>query len=583
MTAPDALGVRFEPQRASRAGDFSAPFPFWMLPMLLVLACTGPAPADLVLTHGAIYTEDATRSWAEAVAVRGGRIVYLGTAQGAQPYIGRGTRVLDLRGRMVLPGFQDGHVHALGSGVELTECVLFDAETPAAVADSIRRYAAAHPDAKWIRGSGWQLPVFRDANPTAAFLDLLVPDRPAILLAADGHSAWVNSRALRLAGISRDTPDPPNGRIERDRRTGAPTGTLRESAADLVAKLLPDYTPTEYEEGLRRALALANRYGITALYEANADEPKLAAYAALDRKGELTARVTVAMQTDPAKGEEQIARLEEWKRKYSTPRVHPIAAKIFADGVIEAGTAALLVPYLGQGSDRGTTNLEPEAMDRLVAALDRAGFQVHVHAIGDRAIRMTLDAFEHARAVNGVRDSRHLIAHLELIDPADIRRFRELGVVADFQPLWAFPDEYITELTIPKLGPARSRWLYPIGSVLATGAVVIGGSDWSVSSLNPLDAIQTGVTRRDLEDPPGPAWIPEEVASLPDMLAAYTINGAWATFQDRETGSIEVGKAADLIVLDRNLFALQREGIHSARVVLTLLEGVEVFRDPAAP
>lgn len=541
-----------------------------------------PRPADLVLRHGAVYTMAAARTWAEAVAIADGRIVYVGPDSGVQAWIGAGTTVVDLQGKLVLPGFHDSHVHPVTGGIELGECNLNDLTTQEQILDAIRRYAEQHPSVPWIRGGGWQLPIFPQANPHKSLLDQIVPDRPVYLTAADGHSAWVNSRALEVAGITKETPDPPRGRIERDPRTGEPTGTLREEAASLVAKHLPAYTLEDYVQGLRRGLEKANRFGITSLQEASAEaENILRAYAELDRRGELTARVVAALRVDPAQGVAQIPRLVELRKKYQGRRLRATAVKIFADGVIEAQTAAVLEPYVGHPGNYGKANWEPETLKQVVTALDREGFQIHIHAIGDRAIRLALDALEAARSANGSRDSRHHIAHLELIHPQDLPRFRQLGVIANFQPMWAYADPYITQLTLPVLGPERSRWLYPIASLIKTGAVMVCGSDWSVSSMNPLDAIQVAITRRGLNDGPGPAWIPQEVVDLSTMLAGYTINGAYLAFQEAETGSIEVGKAADLIVLDRNLFEMPAEKIHQAKVLLTLLEGKEVFRDPA--
>jgi predicted amidohydrolase YtcJ len=283
----------------------------------------------------------------------------------------------------------------------------------------------------------------------------------------------------------------------------------------------------------------------------------------------------------PSRGTSQIAELVARRARFRSPHLRATMAKIFADGVIESHTAALLAPYLDTPGNAGPMNVRPGLLDTLVTSLDSAGFQIHVHAIGDRAIRSTLDALELARQKNGVRDTRPTIAHLELIDPADVPRFRELGVAPNFQSLWAFEDSYIRDLTVPQLGPERSRWLYPINSVLKTGAVVVGGSDWPVSSMNPLEAIQVGVTRRDPGAPPGPAWIPEETASLADLLAMYTINGAWLAHAEHETGSIEAGKSADLIVLDKNLFAIPASEIHAAHVLLTMLQGKVVWRDPS--
>lgn len=535
--------------------------------------------ADMVFRNGAIYTLDAARSWAEAVAVSRGRIVYVGTERGVRAWIGRQTVVIDLQGRMLLPSFHDSHVHPVSGGIELGECQLTELTTEAQILAAVRRYADEHPREPWIRGSGWQLPLFADANPHKSLLDKIVSDRPVFLSAADGHSAWVNSRALEVAGITKATPDPKPGRIERDPGTGEPTGTLREDAMELVAKHLPAYTPDDYLNGLRRGLEMANRFGITSFQEASASENMLKAYAALDRRGQLTARVVAALSVDPARGVSQVPRLIELRRQYQGRRLRATATKIFADGVIEARTAALLEPYLGSDGDRGKANVEPEVFKPLAAALDREGFQIHVHAIGDRAIRNALDAFEFAYTENGRRDARHHIAHIELFDPADIGRFRQLGVIANFQPLWAYADTYITKLTQPLLGPERSRWLYPIHSLAKSGAVLACGSDWSVSSMNPLEAIQVAITRRGLDAGPGPAWIPEETADLAEMLAGYTINGAYVNFEEAVTGSIEAGKAADLIVLDRNLFATPPHEIGKARVLLTLLEGKAVYRD----
>ncbi|HXI20268.1 MAG TPA: amidohydrolase, partial [Gemmatimonadales bacterium] len=391
---------------------------------------------------------------------------------------------------------------------------------------------------------------------------------------------WVNSRALALAGITRDTPDPPNGRIERDRGTGEPSGTLRESAVELVARLLPPYGLEDRIGAARRALHEANRFGITAITDADAGPEYLEAYHALDERGELTARVTAALHSEKAPVSEETGRLVALRAQYAGgSRLTVNMVKFFEDGVVEARTAALLAPYLDRPGYTGTLNYEPADLAARITALDREGFQIHVHAIGDRAIRVALDALARAREVNGPDDARPIIAHLEVVDPADIPRFRTLGVTACFQAYWAQADDYITRLTEPALGPARSRWLYPIASFMNQGDIVVGGSDWTVSSLNPLDAIQVAITRRDVDGPPGPAWIPQETVDLPRMLAAYTITAAYATRQERETGSIETGKLADLIVLDRNLFAIPVTEIHRAKVLLTLLEGSEVWRD----
>jgi predicted amidohydrolase YtcJ len=546
-----------------------------------ISGCVTRAPehpaADLVLRGGRVHTMDDARSEAEAVAVHDGEIVFVGPDRDVEAFVGPQTKVLELDGKMVLPGFQDSHVHPVTGGIELEQCNLNGLLTAEAVFERVRSCATDNPDRAWIVGGGWDLPLFPDANPQRAALDETVPDRPVYLSSADGHSAWVNAKALEAAGVSAKTPDPPNGRIERDKK-GAPSGVLRESAMDLVARHLPKLTPEDYVEGLKRGLAMANRFGITSFVEADAHDDVLQAYATLAQSGGLTARVRISLAVDPARDESQVADLVA-KRDAHAPLLRADSAKIFADGVIEARTAALLEPYVGL-RHRGKLNYEPERLDRIVAALDHERFQVHIHAIGDWAIRASLDAFEYARKQNGVRDSRHQIAHLELIDPSDIPRFEALGVVADFQPLWAFADTYITDLTEPALGPERSRWLYPIKSVADTGAVVAAGSDWSVSSMNPLDGIQVAITRRDLTAGAGPAWIPEEVVDLDTILAAYTRAGAYVQHEETLTGTIEVGKRADVIVLDRNLFDIPPQEIHDAKVLLTLFDGKPVYQDP---
>lgn len=533
-------------------------------------------PAEVVLTGGAVYTMDARRSWAQAVAIRGGRIVYVGSDAGARPWVGPATRVVRLGGRMVLPGFQDAHVHPVSGGIELGQCDLNNLETRERIVEKVR--ACAQEGRPWVVGGGWALPAFPGGAPTRELLDSLAPDRPAYLSAADGHSAWVNSEALRRAGITAATPDPVGGRIERD-ATGEPTGTLRESATDLVARLLPAITPAERLAGLRRALALFAGYGLTAVQEANAGRAALEAYREAERSGALTLRVAAALTTDPERGPEQVAGLVKLREEFTSARLRPTAAKIFADGVIEARTAAMLEPYLDRPGQRGEPNLPKGRLDALVARLVENGFAVHIHAIGDGAVRSGLDALEAAGARAGA-DGRHQLAHIEVIDAKDVPRFRALGVIANFQPLWAQADTYVTELTVPALGPERSRRLYPIADVAAAGGLIAFGSDWSVSFPNPLEGIQVAVTRQAPKAPRSPPLLPEQAIDLPAALAAYTIGAAQANGFAQDTGSLEAGKAADLIVLSTNLFDLPSDQIATARVLLTLVEGRPVFRSP---
>jgi hypothetical protein len=365
---------------------------------------------------------------------------------------------------------------------------------------------------------------------------------------------------------------------------------------DLVARHVPPPTLAERCAALRRAIDLAARFGVVSFQEAHADAEVLETYVELERRGELWPTVTASLAIDldrwVERREEEIERLRALRAAHPGPRLRATAVKVFADGVVESGTAALLAPYLAGHAHAhahsheggcGALDLEPEELARLLGELDGAGFQIHVHAMGDRAARAALDGLERTRARHGGRDARHHLTHLQLVDPLDVPRFRALGVAANVQPLWAYPDRYITEMTEPVLGPERSRRIYPFGSLARSGAMVVGGSDWSVSSLDPLPAIEVAVRRRAPGAPDGEAWIPQERLELDTALAAYTIRGAWLAFRERETGSLETGKRADLVVLERNLFAVPPREIHAARVVLTLCAGREVYRDPALP
>jgi predicted amidohydrolase YtcJ len=565
--------------------------PIYMSLLLAATGCTTPSgtdsgPADLVLRGGAVYTVDAARSWAEAVAVRGERIVYVGSDDGASAYIGPRTRVVDLDGKMVLPGFQDAHIHPPESGLSYLACPLYDLTTRDEYMQAVAECAKRQPDTPWIWGEGWSLSAFAPTGiPEKRLLDEILPDRPVYLISRAAHTAWVNSKALEIAGITKETPDPPGGRIDRDPVTGEPVGSLQESAMELVGDHLPAHTDAEIEAGLRYALKLLNAYGITSFQDAMVDlDPdsryrSLDAYRSLDESGDLTARVVLSLLWDEEKGEEQLPALIEARRNATRGRVRATTVKIFQDGVIEAQTAALLEPYVGTDGDTGMALIDPALLERYVTRLDAEGFQVHFHAIGDAAIRHCLNAVEAARDKNGVRDSRHHISHIQLFHPDDIPRFRELGVAANFQPLWAYADEYINELTLPILYPGAERWNYPIGSLVRSGAVVAFGSDWSVSSANPLEEMEVAVTRMDPEGGGGEPFIPEERINLRDAIAAFTINAAYVNFQEDSTGSIEPGKLADLIVVDRNLFEIDPTELSDAKVLLTLLGGQPVHGD----
>lgn len=548
------------------------------LPLALLGCGTRPPFADLVFINGAILTMDTVQATAEAVAVHEGRIVYVGSTDGAQRWIGTRTQVVDLGGKTLLPGFQDAHVHPISSGVEMAGCELGSAESLEQVRAKVASCAASLAPGEWLVGSNWALPIFPDANPSRELLDSLAPGRPAYLSAADGHSGWANSEALRLAGITRGTKDPANGRIERDAR-GAPSGTLRESAMELVSSLIPAPTADQRREGLARALTLLHAAGVTSFMEASARRQDLETYQDLDRRGELTARVAVSMYADPTLGMEQVDSFVAWRSAFASPRVRPMAVKVFQDGVIEAQTAAMLAPYEGHGQEAGTPIWPAERLDSLVERLVDRDLTVHIHAIGDRGVRMALDAIQRAETAKPRGTRRHQITHLQVIDSADIGRFAALNVVADFQALWAYPDQYIVDLTWPVLGPERSRWLYPIGSVARTGAPLAFGSDWNVSSANPLEAIKVAVTRRGPNDTTGRVLVPEEAIDLMTALRAYTLGSAYALGHDDQTGSLTVGKVADLIVLDGDITTVPVDRLHTVKVLATVVNGGTVFGD----
>jgi hypothetical protein len=473
-------------------------------------------------------------------------------------------------------------VHPISAGLEIARCSLPSTLDVAAIEARIRECAATREESTaWFLGGGWELTAFPAGNPRAERLDALVPDRPALLWSADGHSAWANTRALRDAGITADTADPPTGRIERDARTGQPSGTLRESAIDLVARAAPPATPDEVRSAATLGLRALARVGVVCAHEANATPAEWVAYLSVIPNLEAVPRVraALALPDDWATVDPLPGLIASRERQIET-RARVVAVKLFLDGVIETRTAALLEPYVGS-DDRGRANFTPEALDALVTRLDAASFQVHMHAIGDRAARMGLDAVAAARHANGPRDARHTIAHLELVSAQDLPRFTALGVAPNIQALWAQDDAYIQELTIPRIGDERALDLYPIGSLFATGAVVAAGSDWPVTSPNPLEAIEVGITRRAEDAAAGPGWLPEQRATFAQMLGAYTRGGAWLDHEERERGTLDVGRRADLVIFDRDLEALPAEQLSDARVVETLADGVTIFPDPA--
>ncbi|WP_416873242.1 amidohydrolase [Kitasatospora sp. SC0581] len=535
--------------------------------------------ADLVFTHGPVHTGDAARTRASGLAVVGERIAAVGHDE-VRELIGPRTEVVDLTGKLLLPGFQDAHIHAVFGGAELASCDLTGTVGVADYLERIRAYAEAHPDQEWITGSGWSMESFEGGLPTRQLLDSVVPDRPVYLTNRDHHGAWANTRALELAGLTADTPDPADGRIERE-ADGTPGGTLQEGATALVARLLPPATAADRLAGLLRAQRLLHSLGITGwqdalLGEFNGQPDPSDAYLAAARSGALTARVTGALWWDRDRGADQIPDLVRRRGDLAHGRFRAGSVKIMQDGIAENFTAAMTSPYLdGCGcatANSGLSFVDPEALRGYVTALDALDFQVHFHALGDRAVREALDAIEAARTANGRRGARHHLAHLQVVHPDDLPRFARLGAVANIQPLWAAHEPQMDELTIPFLGPERAAWQYPFGSLQRAGATLAAGSDWPVSSPDPLAGLHVAVNRMEPEATDGRVFLPEQRLDLGSAIAAYTAGSAYLNGHD-DAGVLAVGRLADLVVLDRDILTGPPEEIAQARVERTYVGG----------
>jgi predicted amidohydrolase YtcJ len=561
--------------------------------------------AELVFAGGAIYTADASRrrmvpaqaadgSPASSVAVVGGRIAVIGTAADPeiQELIGPTTEVVDLRGRALLPGFQDAHVHPAFAGVTMIGCNLIGATSLDEALARIAAYGQEHPEREWIAGSGWRMEWFPAGTPDRLTLDRVTSGRPAYLSNRDGHGAWANTRALELAGIDARTPDPADGRIERE-PDGGPQGTLHEGAANLVGCLVPELTFDERLAGLLRAQQHLHARGITAWQDAivgdylGSPDP-LPVYLAAAASGQLTARVEGALWWDRTRGAEQLPEILARRERGRAPRFRANTVKIMQDGVAENFTAGMLEEYLDptgcHAHGSGLSYVDPVALLGYVTQLDALGFQVHLHAIGDRAVREALNAIEAARTANDApgrerTDNRHHIAHLQVVHPDDVPRFAELGVTANMQALWAAHEPQMDELTIPFIGPERAGRQYVFGDLLRSGARLAAGSDWAVSSANPLRACHVAVNRclQGATGAEAEPFLPRQRLELAEALAAYTIGSAYVNHLDDETGTIEPGKLADLVVLDRDPFAGPKSEIGSTGVLATYVQGETVY------
>ena len=556
--------------------------------IILFLFCCSKidTSADIIILAD-VYTMEERPSEAEAIAVKGNKIIFVGDEEGALKFKSDNTLLIKAPDGMVLPGFIDSHVHLIWGGIEMGECQLSGLTSEKEIISKIETYVEEYSHVNWIRGNGWSLPIFKDGNPSRHILDKISTEKPMYFLSADGHSAWVNSKALSIAGLNENTRDPLNGRIERDPGSRIPSGVLREDAMALVESLIPNYTKKQIDNGLYISVKEANRFGITSILDAGTESINqkgskesyfdgLDAYREATKNQEISLRVNASQYASPSTWRKDIENIKN--RKFINSQGSMNTVKIFADGVIEAGTGALLDPYIGT-NNFGVLNWDPDTLKKVVSTIENEGFQVHFHAIGDKAIRITLDAFEYARKINGLNNMRHMISHAQLIHPEDIERFKKLDIITSFQPLWAYPDPYMKELTIPVLGPIRSKWNYPLKSLLSAGARITAGSDWSVTSLNPLFGIEVAITRQEPGNPNGEILNIDEAVELQAILKAYTIEGAYSLFRENEIGSLKKGKLADIILLNKNLFKIPTHEIHQSNVVMTIFNGRIVYRD----
>lgn len=537
---------------------------------------------DLLVQDGRLLTPAGVVD--APLLVQGGVIAAIGedAVDRAKP----GTPELDARGGLVTPGFQDAHIHPYHAGIDLLRLALNDETTATAYFDRIAAYCAANPDLEWIRGGGWAMEAFPGGVPTAAALDAVTGGRPAFLSNRDGHGAWVNTAALERAGVTASTPDPVDGRIERD-ADGRPIGMLQEGAMDLVSDLLPPTTDEEIDAAFLVAQRQLLAWGITGWQDAmigtvHGLPDLLASSLRLADRGEILAHVVGALWWERDRGLEQVPELVERRALAAgRERFRATSVKIMQDGVPENFTAAMLTPYLdAHGHDSGETGksfVDPAVLREAAIALDAEGFQLHVHTIGDRAVREALDAIEAARVANGIRDARHHLAHIQVIHPDDVPRFARLGVIANAQPYWATHEPQMDDLCIPFLGPERARWQYPFGSLARSGAVLAFGSDWSVTTADPLQIIHVAVNRALFSAPPEePLW-GEQALSLGDALTAATAGSAFVNHDEDRAGRLLPGLAGDLAILDRDITAAPAAEIGAASVAATVVGGRVVF------
>ena len=537
-------------------------------------------PVDLLVYNGKVFTADGRATFAEAVAIRGNQVLRVGSNREIQPLRRKATVVVDAHGGAVLPGFNDSHLHFVSGGLGLERANLLDATTLADIQQEIAAFAAAHPDRPWVLGRGWYYEPFPGGLPTRELLDAVVADRPAQMVAYDGHTSWVNSRALQLAGITRRTPNPKNGVVVKDPKTGEPTGVLKEAAMSLVSKVIPEPSRDDRRLALRAAVEQAHRFGVTSVQNAHGSLDEFELYDELRKHDGLKVRVYSAISADASLTEVKADELDAIRTRYPDDPIFKTGAiKLMIDGVVEAHTAAMLAPYTNRPGVSGTPMMTQADLNRVVAMMDRRGWQVMIHAIGDAGIRMSLDAFDHAASVNPApaRGRRHRIEHIETTDPADIPRFGKLGVIAAMQPFHANPSPNQIGVWAGNIGPERASrgWVYR--SIHEGGGRLAFGSDRPVVTLDPRFGLNMAVNRRTPEGTPEDGWYPDERLPLAVAIEAYTVGAAYASFDEQRKGRLAPGMLADLVVLSSDIFAAPTSKLLDAKVDVTIFDGKIVY------
>jgi predicted amidohydrolase YtcJ len=542
-----------------------------MTPVLLA-----QSSATLLLTNGRVWTGNQAQPQAEAVACLDGRIVAVGSSADIRRFAGPKTEIVDLAGKLVVPGFNDAHVHFYDGGANLSGVQLRDARSEDEFRERIRRFAATLPKGRWILGGDWDHENWSPARlPTRQLIDEAAGDHPVFVNRLDGHMSLANTLALKLAGITRDTPDPPGGTIVRD-ASGEPAGVLKDAAKAAVERVIPAPSEDEITAAIRAAMRYAAENGVTSVQDVSAASEYLRVYQGLLQRGELTVRIS---------GHQPLA---SWRQlaavgilaDFGGPMLHVGALKGFADGSLGSTTALFFDPYLDAPSTSGLAGEEmiPESkMLRNIVDADRAGLQIAVHAIGDKANHLVLNFFEEAIAANGPRDRRFRIEHAQHLRPDDIPRFAKLGVIASMQPYHAIDDGRWAE---KRIGPARAKTTYAFRSLLDAGAVLAFGSDWDVAPMVPLMGIYGAATRRTLDGKHPGGWIPEQKITVAEALRAYTFGSAYASFDEKIKGTLEPGKLADMVVLSRDILTIDPAEIEHVKVALTVFGGKVIYRKP---